>query len=416
MQVKTILNQVERYKSFVYEKVSYGEGAESIEVKIVARANSKAVCSGCGKSGPTYDHLPEVRRFEFVPLWGIAVFFLYRMRRVDCALCGVKVEEVPWAEGKNRLTKAYTHFLATWARRLSWKEVGEIFHTTWSTVYRAVKSVVDWGLAQRSLEGITAIGVDEIQWQRGHKYLTLVYQIDEGAKRLLWIAKDRTTGALEGFFDMLGEERSSALRFVCSDMWRPYLDVIAAKAKAALNILDRFHIMMKFNKAIDEVRAGEARRLKHDGYEPVLKHSRWCLLKRPENLTEKQTVKLKELLQYNLKSVRAYLLREDFQRFWGYRTAGWARRFFREWGTRAMRSKIEPVKRFVQTLRDHEDLIFNWFEAKGAISTGVVEGLNNKVKLTMRKSYGFRGEEVAQVALYHALGRLPEPAPTHRFC
>ena len=174
--------------------------------------------------------------------------------------------------------------------------------------------------------------------------------------------------------------------------------------------------LLRINKAIDDVRAAESKRLKRDGYEPVLKHSRWCLLKRPENLTEKQTVKLKEILQYNLKSVRAYLLREDFQRFWGYRTVGWARRFLREWSTRTMRSKIEPLKRFVRTLSNHEQLIFNWFEAKGQISAGVVEGLNNKVKLTMRKSYGFRGENVAKVALYHALGALPEPAPTHRFC
>lgn len=416
MQLKTLLNRVEKYKSFVYGEVSWRIDGQTLDVELAPRANGKPICSGCGKAGSTYDHLPGVRQFEFVPLWGIGVYFLYRMRRVNCTLCGVKVEQVPWADGKNRLTKTYMHFLATWARRLSWKETAEVFRTSWSTVYRAVKFVVDWGLAHRSLEGITAIGVDEIQWQRGHNYLTLVYQIDEGAKRLLWIARERTTESLQRFFDMLGEQRSSALRFVCSDMWRPYLDVIAANAKGAIHILDRFHIMMKFNKAIDEVRAEEAKRLKADGYEPVLKHSRWCLLKRPENLTERQTVKLRELLQYNLKSVRAYLLREDFQRFWGYVRVGWARRFLREWCTRTMRSKIEPLKRFVRTLREHENLIFNWFEAKGEISAGAVEGLNNKVKLTMRRSYGWRGENVAQVALYHALGRLPEPAPTHRFC
>jgi transposase len=299
---------------------------------------------------------------------------------------------------------------------MSWKEVAEVFGTTWSTVYRSVKSVVDWGLSHRSLEGITAIGVDEILWRRGHKYLTLVYQIDEGVKRLLWIGKDRTVASFEGFFIMLGEERSKRLAFICRDMWRPYLEVIARKASAAVHVLDRCHIMKLFNKAIDEIRAGEARRLKQDGYEPVMKHSRWCFLKRPENLTSRQTVKLKELLQYNLKTVRADLHREEFQRFWKYHSAGWARRFFKEWSTRAMRSKVEPLKKMVRTLRKHEDLIFNWFEAKGRISVGIVEGLNNKVKLTMRKPYGFRGVNVAQIALYHSLGNLPEPSPTHRFC
>jgi transposase len=151
-------------------------------------------------------------------------------------------------------------------------------------------------LTHRDWEGIESIGVDEIQWQKGHRYLTLVYQIDEGAKRLLWIGKERTTKTLLGFFRKLGKERSGRLRFICSDMWKPYLKVIAKKAGQAVHVLDRFHIMSKMNKAIDEVRAAEAKRLARDGYEPVLKHSRWCLLKRPDNLTDKQTVKIKEIL------------------------------------------------------------------------------------------------------------------------
>jgi transposase len=270
-------------------------------------------------------------------------------------------------------------------------------------------------LAHRDLSGIASIGVDEVQWQRGHKYLTLVYQIDEGAKRLLWIGKDRTAKTLLRFFRMLGKERSKKLKFICSDMWRAYLKVIAKKAAGAVHVLDRFHVMQKMNKAIDEVRAAEAKRLKADGYEPVLKHSRWCLLKRRENLTAKQAVKLSELLKYNLQSVRSHLLREDFQRFWQYVSPGWAAKFLDQWCTRTMRSKIEPMKKVARTLRNHRELILNWFRAKGAVSAGTVEGLNNKVKLTTRKSYGFRTYEAIEISLYHNLGRLPEPDFTHRF-
>jgi transposase len=174
--------------------------------------------------------------------------------------------------------------------------------------------------------------------------------------------------------------------------------------------------MAKMNKAIDEVRAAEAKQLKQKGQQPILKQARWCLLKRPENLTENQAVKLSELLKYNLKAVRAYLLREDFQRFWEYRSAGWAKRFLEQWCTRTMRSKIEPMKKVARTLRAHEPLILNWFRAKGALSSGAVEGFNNKVKLTMRKSYGFRTSEAIELALYHNLGALPEPERTHKFC
>jgi transposase len=155
--------------------------------------------------------------------------------------------------------------------------------------------------------------------------------------------------------------------------------------------------------------------MKADGYEEILKHSRWCLLKRPENMTDKQTVKLSELLKYNLRSVRAYLLKEDFDRFWEYISPAWAGKFLDQWCTRTMRSKIEPMKEVAKTLRNHRELILNWFEAKGAISAGIVEGLNNKVKLTTRKSYGFRTYGAIETALYHNLGRLPEPEFTHRF-
>ena len=417
MQLKSILNRVERYKSFVYKRVTWVEGAErpTLEMGIEPRANGRAVCSGCGRPGPGYDRLPQ-RRFEFIPLWGIAVYFVYAMRRVDCAQCGVTVERVPWAEGKNQLTTSYQWFLARWAKRLSWRGVADAFRTSWENVFRSVKMAVSWGLAHRDWEGIESIGVDEIQWQKGHRYLTLVYQIDQGAKRLLWIGKERTTKTLLSFFRKLGKGRSERLRFICSDMWKPYLKVIAKKAGQAVHVLDRFHIMSKMNKAIDEVRAAEARRLARDGYEPLLKHSRWCLLKRPENLTDKQTVKISELLQYNLQSVRAYLHREDFQRFWEYQSPGWAVRFLQEWCTRVMRSKIEPMKKVARTLRKHQQLILNWFKAKGTISAAVVEGLNNKVKLTMRKAYGFRTQKAIEIALYHNLGALPEPTFTHEFC
>jgi len=415
MQLKTILNRVQKHKSFVYGEVSWlNWGKPSIEVEILPRANSKPFCSGCGRRSRTYDHLPA-RQFEFVPLWGIIVFFLYAMRRVDCPRCGVTVELVPWAAGKCHLTITYQWFLAAWARRLSWKEVAGVFETTWQNVCRSVEMAVEWGLKNRVLTGIEAIGVDEIAWKLGHHYLTLVYQIDEGCKRLLWIGMERTQESLAGFFTMLGKEACGALKFICSDMWQPYLDVIASMAGAAVHILDRFHIMVKMNKALDEVRAEESRRLVREGYEPVLKHSRWCLLKRPENLTEKQTVKMAELLKYNLKSVRAYLAREDFQRFWEYSSPTWAGRFLREWCGRVMRSRIEPMKKVARSLRNHEQLLLNWFEARGTISAGVVEGFNNKAKLTMRKSYGFRSERIAQLALYHSLGALPEPEFTHEF-
>ena len=178
-------------------------------------------------------------------------------------------------------------------------------------------------------------------------------------------------------------------------------------------ILDRFHIVAKMKTALDQVRAGEARRLARDGYEPVLKKTRWCVLKRRANLTRQQRFRLRDLLRYNLQTVRAYLLKEDFQQFWEYQSPSWAGKFLDEWCCQVMRSRIEPKKKIARTLRSHRALILNYFRARKQFSSGVVEGLNNKAKLTMRKSYGFRTFHVTEIALYHALGKLPEPtSPT----
>ena len=417
MHLKSTLNFVQPQQDFVYSAVTRRSDGDRtvLDIEIRPRKNRQPVCSKCGQRSPGYDTLP-VRRFEFVPLWGIAVFFLYAMRRVSCSTCGVKVEQVPWASGKNHLTTTYAWFLARWARRLSWKEVGQVFQTSWDNVFRSVKMAVAWGLVHRNLDNVTAIGIDEIAWKRGHKYLTLVYQIDVGCKRLLWVGKERTQKTLRQFFKEFGQERTAQLLFICSDMWQPYLRIIAEVAKQALHIIDRFHVMTHFGKAIDKVRATEARELKAKGQEPVLTGSRWCLLKRPENLTSKQTVKLKELLAINLKSVRAYLLKEDFQHFWRYKTAGWAARFLDEWCRRTMRSRLVPMKKIAKMLRTHRELLLNWFRTKGQVALGAVEGFNNKAKVTSRKAYGFRSFEVLKIALYHTLGRLPEPEVTHRFC
>jgi transposase len=288
MQLKAILNRIEKHRFFVYgsSRLIEDNGALVLEVGIRPRVGSKPVCSGCWQRRPHYDTL-GVRRFEYVPLWGILVYFLYSMRRVNCPRCGVVVEMVPWATGKQQITTRYAWFLATWAKRLSWAETALVFQTSWDTVFRAVKMAVEWGRSHVNLDGIRSIGVDEIAWRKGHEYLTVIYQIDEGARRLLWVGQRRTVKTLLRFFRWFGKERTAQLEFVCSDMWKPYLKVITKKASAALHILDRFHIMQHLSKAIDEIRAGEARELKKKGHE-LLKGSRWWLLKRPENLQFRQ--------------------------------------------------------------------------------------------------------------------------------
>lgn len=417
MLIKTLLNKVQRFKSFVYgsAQVILVGGTEALVIDIEPRRNSRPICPECRKAGTVYDRQPQ-RLFEYCPILSFKTFFRYAPRRVKCPEHGVKVEAVPWAYGKERTTIAYQVFLSRWAKRLSWQETARVFETSWDTVFRAVQFVVNYGLAHRDLDDVTEIGVDEIKVFKGQKYLTMVYQLNAGTRRLLWSGPDRKAKTLLRFFHELGEERSARIRFVCSDMWAPYLKVIAKKAPQALNVLDRFHIMRAFGEAIDQIRRDEVKQFKANNQENVLERGRWLLLKRPENLTEKQTVRMAELLKLNLHSVKGYLLREDFQRFWAYQRYDFAGKFLDNWVTRTRQTDLEPMKKVAKMLHKHKPLILNWFKAKGRLSSGSVEGMNLKAKLTMRKAYGFRTLKGLQIALYHELGKLPEPDYFHRFC
>ena len=423
LQVKTVLNVIQRFPGFVFRDLRlhrHGDGQpRCIEITVQPHPTIPAKCSRCRKPAPGYDRLPQ-RRFLFPPLWGIVTWFLYAARRVQCPAHGVVVEHVPWSDGKRPITIAMMCFLSRWARRLSWRETARVFHTSWECVYRSVEWFVQWGLAHRKLEGIESIGVDEIHWgksKRADNFLTVIYQIDRHCRRLLWVGKRRTKATLRRGLAALGEPVVQGLRFVCTDMWRPYLTVIAAQASQALHVLDRFHITSHLNQAVDEVRRAESGRLRGRPVAEKLKKMRWKLLRKGSRVRGRAKRRLYGLLQSKLATGRAWMLKETFQDFWRYRSLKWAGAFLEVWTTRALRSRLEPMKKVARMLRSHEDLLMNWFKAKGEISAGPVEGLNNKIRVVTRRSYGFRTYDAMEIALYHTLGRLPEPEESsHKFC
>jgi transposase len=391
-----------------------------IEISLQPHAGIRGRCSQCRRPAPGYDRLPE-RRWQFVPLWGIGTWFRYAPRRVQCPEHGVAVEYLPWSDGKRPLTCTLMGFLARWARRLSWRETARVFQTSWESVYRSVEWFVQWGLAERQLAGVESMGVDEIHWGHGLRaanFLTVIYQIDGHCRRLLWVGQRRTEATLRRGLKALGPEVVKGLRFVCSDMWKPYLSVLATEAGQALHVLDRFHITMHLNQAVDQVRRAESARLRAASQAAAqqLKHTRWTLLRRGSRVRGRARQKLQALLASKLQTARAWELKETFAHFWKYRSVTWAGAFLDYWTWRAMRSRLEPMKKVARMLRSHEELILNWFRAKGEISTGAVEGLNNKIRVVTRRSYGFRTYKAMEIALYHTLGRLPEPESAHRFC
>ena len=420
LEVKTLLNRIQHFVGFVYQSIRIrGSGSSlRVEVQVVPHRGIRGKCATCLKPAPGYDQLPE-RSWGFVPLWGVICQFFYVPRRVDCAEHGIAVEHIPWSQGKSPVSTPMMGFLARWARRLSWRETALIFGTTWEAVYHSVEWFVKWGLAHRELTGIESMGVDELHWGQGKRadsFLTVIYQIDGHCRRLLWVGRRRTQATLRRGLKELGPKVVSGLRYVCSDMWQPYLQVIAREAGHALHILDRFHIVSHLNKAVDEVRRAESTRLRGQPLAAKLKKMRWKLLQRGSRVRGHARAKLQGLLASKMATGRAWELKESFDHFWHYKTVLWAGAFLEAWTNRAMRSRLEPMKRVARMLRKHEGLILNWFEAKGELSSGAVEGLNNKIRVVTRRSYGFRTYKAMELALYHTLGKLPEPETTHRFC
>ena len=408
MLVESLVKATVELQGFRVVKVTGDTSGLAVEVGADGRYAPR--CGHCGQPAKFRDRRP-VRRFRHVPLWGIPVTLSYAPRRVSCRHCrGVHVEALPWASGKQRSTKALMVMLATWTRVLPWQQVARLFRCAWGTVATAVDEAVAYGLAQRDLDGVTHIGIDEISRKRGHVYVTNVY--DLASKRLLWSGEDRTHATLEAFFDFLGKERTKKLEGICCDMWQPYIDVVKARAPQAVLVFDKFHIVRHLMEAVDQVRREEIRE-KGEAHKELVARTRYLWLKNPWNLTDKQTLRLAELERLNLKVNRAYLLKEAFREFWTCRHPVLAKWYLDRWFWWATHSRLPPMRAFAWMVRRHAPDILNYFRMP--IDNGTVEGLNNKAKLVIHKAYGFRTAANYIRNLYHCLGDLPLPKTMHTF-
>lgn len=407
MHIESLVRSTLGVKDHKVVKVS-GD-CSGLEVRLDRKSFRKLPCSGCGERHWGYDTLPE-RSWRHVPLWGIPVALFYSPRRVKCPRCGVKAESIPWSMGKSPLTRPLIIMLAAWSKLLAVEVVAKMFGVSWPTVGSAVQYAVKHGLAHRDTEAVLYIGIDEISRKKGHVYHTQVYDLKK--KRLLWSGGGRGKETLEKFFAEWGEERIKGIKAICCDMWDPYVEVIKAKAPDAILVFDKFHLVRHLQKAVDEVRKEEARELKKKNPE-LLKGTKYIWLKNPWNLTPKQRQRLGFLEKINLRTNRAYLLKESFREVWTYRTKGWAKRYLAKWFWWATHSRLPPMRDFAWLLRRHEDDVLNWFRVP--IDNGAVEAMNNNAKVISHRSHGFRSEKWFTLILLHCLGQLPMPEFTHKF-
>jgi len=409
LQVKSIVNKTMKFKCFVVKKVSGSE--ESILIEINPRKKSLPVCSVCGEKRSHYDTLSP-RRWRHVNLWGIETFIVYSPRRVKCPACGIRVERIPWSMGKSRLSLPLISVLQTLARHISWDGVARLYGVCWNTVRAAVQASVEYGLANRQIEGVVYIGVDEIARRKGHRYVTNIYDLTD--KRLLATAPGRDELSLYKCFQEIGKSLMSKPLVICCDMWKPYLKTIREDLHPdTVVVLDRFHIVRNLLAAVDEVRREEYHDKKKSN-PGLLKRTRYLWLKNPENLKLAEKQRLSELEKLNLKASRAYLLKESLRELWEYKNKNQAVRFLDKWFWWATHSRLKPMRNLAWSLKKHEEKILNWFDHP--VNNGLAEGLNGKAKAVMRRAYGYRTFDTLRLALLHNLGNLPEPNySTHRF-
>jgi transposase len=392
--------------------------ARMIIVSVVLRRR-RLIWPHCGwKTSARYDTRDRPSRWRHLDLGVWQVEIRATLRRLRCPTHGVVVEAVPFARPGAHLTRDFDDLLAWLATKMDKTSIARLCRVSWRTVGRACERVVAAELDPHRLDGLFRIGVDEISWRRHHKYLTLV--VDHDRARVIWGAEGKDAKTLDGFFDELGPARSRLIEAVSLDLGPAYLKSVQAEGHApqAVVCADPFHLVKLVGDALDEVRRDvwqQLRRLPDDRYAKAFKGSRWALLKNPADLTDRQAAQLERIRRTRGGIWRAYEMKEQFRAIFaaGVDPVDAIAQLDR-WCARAQRSRLPAFVKVARTMRDRRPIIINALEH--GINNGRVEGLNTKVRLLVRRAYGFHSANAALALIMLACGpinlALPhEPRP-----
>lgn len=338
---------------------------------------------------------------------GWRIYLEFERWRVNCARCGgVYVERLDWLAKNPRFTQRYAMHVGALCREMTNKAVAELEHLHDSTVKDLDKVYMQKQVARAGTPAPRAIGVDEIAIRKGHKYRVVVSDLDRG--RPIWVGgQGRTEADLDRFFTALGAKKTARIELAAMDMWKPFRNSLHNNAPRARIVFDKFHIMRHLADALDEVRRGEYRRLSGKD-RTFIKGQRYTLLSSREHLSHDGRASLRKLLQANKRLNAAYLLKESFGQLWSYQTEGWARAFFERWKQGLKWQRLEPYRKFARMIDRHWDGIASYCRPENKVSLGLVEGLNNKIRVLQRRAYGFRDEEYLKLKIVAAfLSPLP---------
>lgn len=341
-------------------------------------------CSECGQPCPGYDR-DRKRRWRHLDLAGMTLHLRYDTRRVECPRCGVKVEQVPWAETSSWFTRPFEDHVGYLAQRCDKTTVSDMMRVAWDTVGSIIQRVVARRQRPDVLDELTHIGVDELSYRRHHEYITVV--VDHKRGHVVWAQPGKNADTLKAFFDELGTERCAKLEAVTIDMSGAYIKAVTECSPQAQIVFDRFHVQRLVQDAVDEVRRDEVRAATSEEERKQLKGTRWSLLKSFWNLSLFDSMRLANLQRDNKRLYRAYLLKDALVRVLDCRSEWLAKQKLEEWIRWARRSRLEPFKRVAATIREHADGILAY--VRSGLSNGRTEGLNGKARTITRRSFGF---------------------------
>ncbi len=408
MRITTVLRRLLGVTKMFVEEVCFTvDGDLAVTVRPTWRLSR---CGQCRRKAPRYDRRP-VRRWRHLPWGRCSVDLLYEPWRVDCRTCGVRVEQVPWAERASRFTHDFEELAAYLAQITDQTQVHRLLGISWQTVGALVERVVARRIDPDRLSDLRRIGIDEFSYRKRHRYLTIV--VDHDQRRVVWTGEGKSSETLVPFFELLGEERCEKIETVTIDLSAAFIKAVREGLPKAETIFDRFHVQRLASAAVDEVRRSIVRKLAIEPEQAkAVKGTRFILLKNPWNLSRRQRSKLAELQDTNRCLYRAYLLKETLAKALDYRQKWRARKALDEWLSWASRSKLKPFVKVARTIRKHREGILAYIKSR--LTNGLVEGLNAKIRMIARRAYGFHSYQALAAMIVLTCGgiKLDPPLPT----
>jgi transposase len=380
-------------RGYRYVKTEYAEGEVVLTIE---QPRESYACSDCG-SAEVIGRGQSYRRFRMVPIGRKPVYLALAIPRVECRRCHVvRQVKLGFADSRVSYTKAFARYALELSRYMTIKDVAEHLGISWDVIKEIQKADLRRRFDRPKLKRLRQIAIDEISTAKGHVYLTIVLDLESGA--VVHVGRGKGGDALKAFWTRLRRSRAK-IEAVATDMSPAYIDAVTTYLPGVSLVFDRFHVIKLYNDKLSELRRALYHQLKDSLKKDVLKGVRWLLLKRRENLdpTRNEPQRLKEALRLNQPLAIAYYLKEELNELWEQDDQEAAQSLLMDWITCAESTGIVMLQKFAKTLRLHAWGILAWYDHP--ISTGPLEGTNNKIKTMKRQAYGFRDQEFLRLKI-----------------